>query len=145
MKTRTLLLLAVGTGLLILVAGGLQLIRVSNQEQSVPNSDIGAVVEVGDMDVVVEGTANSGAELRVSVTLGGVDDPDGASGFRMVVPGSGALEPRRPASAPGSCGATTVERQRCELIFDLDGVDSDVRTLRYERGEESARWLLPSN
>lgn len=139
------MLLAVGTGLLILVAGGIQLIRVSNQDESVPNSDIGAVVEVADMDVVVESTSRSGDELRVAVTLGGVDDPDGASGFHMVVPGSGALEPRRPASAPGSCASTTVEQQGCELIFDLAGVDSEVRTLRYERGEASARWLLPSN
>lgn len=144
MKTRTLLLLAVGTGLAILVAGGIQLIRVSNQEESVPNSELGAVIGVADMDVVVEGSEQLGDELRVAVTLGGVEDPDGASGFRLVVPGAGALDPS-PPSAAGSCGATTAEPRRCELIFDLAGVHGEVRALRYERGEASARWLLPGN
>ena len=145
MRTRTLLLLAVGTGLLILVAGGIQLIRVSNQEESVPNSELGAVIEVADMDIIVDGSDEAGDELRVAVTLGGVEDSDGASGFRLVVPGTGALDPRQSSSAEGSCGATTVERRRCELIFDVEGVASDVRTLRYERGEASARWLLAGN
>jgi len=145
MRTRTLLLLAVATGLAILVAGGIQLIRVSNQEESIPNRDLGSLVEIGDMTVIVRGSVQEGDALRVAVTIGGVEDPDGASGFRLVVPGTGALEPQAPASAPGSCAATTVERRPCELIFDLGGVESDVRTLRYERGEASARWLLPGN
>ena len=34
MKTRTLLLLSIATGLLILVAGGIQLIRVAGQEDA---------------------------------------------------------------------------------------------------------------
>lgn len=138
MKTRTLLLLAVATGLAILVAGGVQLIRVSTQDPTVPSSVLGTVVEVGDMDVVVrEASMTSPAELVVDVELGGVEEADGADGFSLVVPGDVI------APDPSVCAVSTAERRPCTLAFDVSDAEGDARTLRYDRADEAARWPLP--
>ena len=143
MRTRTLLLLAVATGLAILVAGGVQLVRVSSQDETVPSSELGDVVGVADMEVVVREVSLADQLLRVDVSLGGVDDPDGADGFALVVPNSGLAVPEPAGGDARACGATTPELRACTLTFDVSGSDGDVRTLRYERGDERARWLLP--
>jgi hypothetical protein len=142
-KTRTLLLLAIATGMLILVAGGIQLIRVAGQEEASPSRSIGERVEVGDMTVVIGSASEADGILRVDMTIGGVDDPDGGSTFQLVVPGTGVIDPSR-SDDPHSCGATQVEASPCVLRFGVADVESGVRTLRYQRGEESARWLLNS-
>ncbi|MEJ7720898.1 MAG: hypothetical protein WKF58_10820 [Ilumatobacteraceae bacterium] len=141
-KTRTLLLLSIVTGLAILVAGGIQLIRVSGQESGIPNRAVGEVVSVADMDVTVEGASASGDELTVTITLGGVEDDDATEGFELVAPDVGVLEPVRSDSDVAPCATTTVTPTRCELRFDLAGAGGDTRTLRYQRGDERARWLL---
>jgi hypothetical protein len=141
MKTRTLLLLAIVTGMVILVAGGIQLIRVAGQEEASPSRSIGERVEVGDMTVVIDSAEEVDGVLRVDMTIGGVDDPDGGSTFQLVVPGAGVIDPAQ-SDEPGSCAATQVEAAPCHLRFGVADVDSAVRTLRYQRGEDSARWLL---
>lgn len=141
-KTRTLLLLSIVTGLAILVAGGIQLMRVSGQESEIPNRAVGEVVRVADMAVTVEGSSASGDELTVTITLGGVDDDDATEGFELVAPDVGVLEPVHSDSDAGACETTTVTPTRCELRFDVAGAGGDTRTLRYQRGDERARWLL---
>ena len=84
MRTRTLMLLAVACGLLILVAGGVQLLRVANQDDPPRAVAIGETVRVGDMEIVVQGFGERAGSVLVDVELGGVDDPDGAGGFRLV-------------------------------------------------------------
>lgn len=149
MKTRTLLLLSVVTGLAILVAGGIQLIRVTGQEAGIPNSRLGEPVQVADMEVTVEDVTVNGEALSVALTIGGVDDPDAAGGFTLVAPDAGVLAPVAPdGTAPGGtpiCAATTVAPQRCELVFDVSGAGGGSRALRYERGDERARWQLPTD
>ncbi|MEJ7561240.1 MAG: hypothetical protein WKF45_01800 [Ilumatobacteraceae bacterium] len=140
-KTRTLLLLSIVTGLAILVAGGIQLMRVSGQESEIPNRAVGEVVRVADMAVTVEGSSASGDELTVTITLGGVDDGDATEGFELVAPDVGVLEPVR-SDGGAACETTTVTPTRCELRFDVAGAGGDTRTLRYQRGDERARWLL---
>jgi hypothetical protein len=142
MKTRTLLLLSIATGLLILVAGGIQLIRVAGQEDAPPSRAIGERVEVGDMTVVVDGASEADGVLRVDLTIGGIDDPDGGRTFQLVVPREGVLEPLADGDDPGRCESTAVEPVSCHLRFGVAGAGGDVRTLRYQRGDESARWLL---
>jgi hypothetical protein len=144
MKTRTLLLLAIATGLLILIAGGIQLIRVAGQDDATPSRSIGERVEVGDMTVIVDDVSEADGVLLVDMTIGGVEDPDGGRTFQLVVPAEGVLDPLT-GDGVGSCGATTLRPAPCQLRFGVADVDSDVRTLRYQRGEESARWLLSSN
>ena len=59
-----------------------------------------------------------------------------------MVPGNGVIEPLAVGDDPESCGVDAVEPVSCSPRFGVAGVESDVRTLRYQRGEESARWLL---
>ena len=141
MRTRTLLLLAVACGLVILVAGVVQLLRIADQRDAddVPIHEIGDAVEVGDLSVVVVSYAEQAGSATVEVTLGGVDDLDGASEFRLVVLGE-SVEPS--GAGDDACGATTVEPQTCRLTFAVDDAPGAARILLYRRGEDVARWRL---
>ena len=139
MRTRTLLLLAVACGLVILVAGVVQLLRIAGQDETVDFSPLGAEVRVGDLEVIVEAYEESSATAEVSVRLGGVDDPDGAADFRLVVPGE-ALAPT--GDGDDACGAVTVAARECQLTFELDEPAGGVRILLVERGDDNARWEL---
>ena len=57
MKTRTLLLLAVGTALAILLAGGVLLFQLSNEQNAVDSIRLGSEVHVGDVSIVVHDAA----------------------------------------------------------------------------------------
>ena len=139
MRTRTLLLLAVACGLVILAAGVVQLWRIAGQDEPAPAARVGEQVEIGDLAVTVEDFAESGGRALVQLQLGGVDDPEGTSEFRLVVPGASL----RPVStAPDACAGTTVAQQRCTLTFDVADADGTSRVLIYRRGDERARWEL---
>lgn len=143
MKTRTLLLLAVCCGLAILVAGGVQLLRVTD-EPAVTNP-LGAAATIADLDVTVEGASESGGIVYVDVTVGGVDDADAIhDGFRLVVPGR-ALEPVDVDGRGDVCGPVTDDTQTCVVAFDVTGIDSSARVLLVRRGDEQARWELDRN
>lgn len=142
MRTRTLLLLAVACGLVILVAGVVQLLRIADQrdaEEDVPVYEVGDDVEVGDLTVVVDSYEEQARTATVGVTLGGVDDHDGANEFRLVVLGE-SVEPT--GAGDDVCGATTVESQTCSLTFVVDDAPGAARILLYRRGEDVARWRL---
>jgi len=137
MRTRTLLLLAVSCGLAILLAGGVQLYRISNQ-QSTPLLRIGDTGTVGDARVTVESVRQAGDRLVVTVVLGGVDDEGGIDGFRLVAPNRRVA----PSAGAGSCTRFTVVATKCDLVFATDGLDGSVRQLLFERADERARWSL---
>ena len=137
MRTRTLLLLAVACGLVILAAGVVQLLRIAGQDEPAPAARVGEEVQIGDLAVTVEDFAENGARAVVEVELGGVDDPDGTEEFRLVVPGA------RPWHAvDGACAGTTVAQRACSLTFDLADTEGSSRVLIYRRGDEQARWDL---
>jgi len=143
-RTRTLLILAVGLGFVILAAGVVQLLRIAGQESDdVETFQLGQVVEVGDLTVVVESSSETADEALVTVRLGGVDDADGADEFRLVVPGQGSVSPM--ATLAGDCGATAVEPQTCALRFELDDAPGGARLLLYRRGDDVARWQLAND
>ncbi len=135
-RTRTLLLLAVGCGFLILVAGVFLLVGVAGQDDPPAAASLGEAVQVGDMTVTVVEVAELGDEITVAFDIGGVDDPDGTDEFRLVVPGESLR------AAAGSCEGTTVATQQCTLTFDLGDVEGTTRVLLYRRGDERARWQL---
>jgi hypothetical protein len=138
-RTRTLLLLAVACGLVILVAGVVQLLRIAGQDEGAEWSPLGSTVQVGDLEVVVESYDESADTAHVAVRLGGVDDVDAAADFRLVVPG--ADQPLRPtAGGAGACGAVTVATAACELTFDIGAAPGGLRVLRLERGDNTAQW-----
>ena len=142
MRTRTLLLLAVVCGLAILVAGVVQLLRVANQDEPPRGARVGERVLVGDMEVTVADVSERAGRLLVDIELGGVDDPDGATSFTLVVPSSAlTADP----TAGNHCGATTVAVQPCTLSFRLDGDGASSRVLVYQRGDERVRWDLSAS
>lgn len=139
MRTRTLLLLAVACGFLILVAGVIQLLRIAGQDETAPAAAVGEPVRVGDVTVTVEGLTERGGRAVIALELGGVDDPDGTDDFRLVVPGA-ALQ-----AADDACDGTTVAPRACSLTFDVGDADPSSRVLLYRRGDEQARWVLISS
>ena len=136
MRTRTLLLLAVACGLVILVAGVVQLLRIAGQDEPAPAAGIGEQVQIGDLEVTVEDFVENGGRAVVELELAGVDDPDGTEEFRLVVPGA-SLRP-----IDDECAGTTVAPRACALTFDLGDSEGSSRVLLYRRGDEQARWEL---
>ena len=144
MKTRTLLLLSLVTGLAIMLAGAVFLFQLATSDDVAEPVAVGTAVEVGDMSVTVVESGESAGELVVLVTIGGVDDPDGSVGFRLIASGR-PLSPRSPdraTASPDECSATQVEPQTCSVVFDTSAADGSSRVLFYDRGDESARWVL---
>ena len=78
--------------------------------------------------------------MLVDVEIGGVDDADGADGFRLDVPGGAARarpdgrQPLRRDDGP-AC-------EPCTLAFRLGDDAGSSRVLLYQRGDERVRWDL---
>jgi hypothetical protein len=141
MKTRTLLLLSVGVGLAILIAGGVLLLQLANESSAVEPAAIGDRVEVGDVDVVVTGvTTHDDGLLDVDVEIGGVDDADGIRSFRLVT-GDRPLEPIA-APADGRCAGITETTTTCSISFDVSSAEGSSRVLLLRRGDQQRNWVL---
>ena len=128
-RTRTLLLLAVACGLVILAAGVVQLLRIAGQDEPTPAARIGEQVQIGDLAVTVEDFVEDDGRAVVELELGGVDDPDGTDEFRLVVPGDSL---RRPVD--DECAGDDRASQRRLLV--------DVRLGRH-RGQQPGADLPP--
>lgn len=139
MKTRTLLLLSVGVGLAILLAGGVLLLQLSNESAAVAPAAVGERVRVGDVEVTVTGSEASGSSFSVDVEIGGIDDDD-ISSFSLAT-GDGRLEPQT-APTDGRCTELTVAEQRCRLDFDVSASDGSNRVLVLRRGDQQRNWVL---
>ena len=139
MRTKTLLLLAVGCGVAILVAGVAFLLMLAANDDEPTFVAVGQPARVGDVEVTVTDYAEAEGRATVSVRIGGVDDPDGAAAFRLAIPGE-----RLAATGTGedACGPITVADRACSLSFALDDAPGGVRILTYGRGDEVARWEL---
>jgi hypothetical protein len=137
MKTRTLLLLALGCGLAILLAGGALLVMLAGQDDPEPPVALGVESSIGDMQVTVRSAIErpDTEMLTVELVLGGVDDTDGAAGFELIASGRPI-----PPGDRSTCDSTTVEPVTCTLVFDVSTADGESRVLRYRRGDDQARW-----
>ena len=136
MRTRTLLLLAIGCGLAILIAGGIQLLRVGGQQQSAKLLAIGQPGKAGDVTVVLVSSSVSDGHLIAVVRVGGTDDKTGLDGFTLVGPGKVA------AITAATCGGITVQTVDCSLTFATAGMAGTSRQLIFHRADEQLRWVL---
>jgi hypothetical protein len=136
-KTRTLLLLSVATGLAILLAGGVLLLQLAGQEPTADLTPLGEPVSIGDATVVVESSTGSTDTLTVTLTAGGVADDDWQGDVRLVT-GDRRLEP----TAASTCPSLGVEPQRCQLVFDVSAAESPTRVLVMRRGDDQATWRI---
>lgn len=141
MKTRTLLLLSVGVGLLILLAGGVLLLQLSGESSAVEPAAIGDSVTVGDVDITVLDSTEGVSLLAIEVEIGGVDDS--VDSFRLIT-GDRRLEPLTVAS-DGRCVEITVEARRCRIEFDISGADGSSRVLVLRRGDDQRNWVLATS
>lgn len=138
MKTRTLLLLSVATGLAILLAGGAWLFLLAQEQDSIESTSVGQEATVGDVEVTIHAAAQRGDLFVVDVTVGGVDDLDGVESFRLVT----GQQELRPLTAPtdGRCTELTESAQDCALEFAVDAAEVPNLVLLLRRGEDVARW-----
>lgn len=136
MRTRTLLILAVTCGLAILIAGGLQLLRIANQDTPEPPLSIGDTAQLGDAVVTVESYEATGEAIVVTLTLSGVDDADGLDGFTLIAPGKAV------SAEPSACLGFTVAPVTCVLTFPAVGLEGSDRQLLFQRAAEHVRWRL---
>jgi len=138
-KTRTLLLLAVGCGLIILVAGSIKVFLIADNT-SASNLAVGGSGEVNGMTVTLESVRRTADQTLLSVSLIGVDDPYGAESFELGTI-DGHLKPNPPAPGDGeACAATSRQTlTRCVLAFDTTVTPS---VLIYER-DDDLRWDVP--
>jgi len=137
MKTRTLMLLALGCGVAIMLAGAVFLFQLATQDELTEPATVGVATRVGDMSVaVIEAQASEAGTLSVAIEIGGTADDAPAEDFRMIASG-------RPAPLVGTtCVPTAAAQQTCVVSFDVSTADGASRVLFYERGDEQARWVL---
>ena len=136
MRTRTLLLLAIACGLVILLAGGIQLLRVGGQEQTAKLLATGEPGKAGDVTVELVSSSVGVDNLVAVVLVGGTDDPDGLDGFTLVGPG-GVL----PVTT-SDCNGISVDQLDCTLTFATTGMQGTSRQLIFHRADQQLRWVL---
>ena len=136
MKTRTLLLLAVSCGLIILIAGSIKLFLVSDATAPA-HLALGTATTIGDMTVSVESFEQQTEFVVVTVTLVGVDDEDGAKPW-LFGDGNVLVEPSKVSEIQPACKVTKkTELVRCKLAFRSA---SGQGVLTYSRAGEVRRW-----
>ena len=141
MRTRTLLILAVTCGLIILVAGSLQLLRLADKSDSTPDLRVGDTAKAGDLTVTVLSAEETDGRMRVVVRTSGVDDPLGFDAFELLAPP--VRLPAMGGDEAGACTELTVAEQSCTLTYDTSGASRDgARVLLLRRGEDQRRWAL---
>jgi hypothetical protein len=138
MRTRTLLLLAVSCGLAILLAGGVQLLRLSNQTTD-KALVVGSQGIAGDATVKVVDFSEVDGFAIVTVTLSGVDDQQGLEGFRLQMVNALVAPNQKDVKA---CRGFTVAPVTCTLTFGTAGAKGASRQLIFRRAEQQVRWKL---
>ena len=136
MRTRTLLLLAIACGLVILLAGGIQLLRVGGQQQTAKLLANGEAGKAGDVTVELVSSSIGDTNLVAVVRVGGVDDPGGLDGFKLVGPGK--VLP----VATSDCDGITLDQVDCALTFTTTGMQGTFRQLIFQRADQQLRWVL---
>lgn len=136
MRTRTLLLLAIGCGLVILLAGGIQLLRLGRQEQSATLLRIGEPGRAGDVTVELLSSSAQPSALVARIRVGGIDDPDGLDGFSLVGPG------KVQAVSSSTCDGIGVDVVECALTFATGEMQGTARQLIFRRADDQLRWVL---
>ncbi|MEY2969316.1 MAG: hypothetical protein RIQ64_1943 [Actinomycetota bacterium] len=157
MSTRKLILTALLCGLAILIAGGVKLIQVANDETEVQVLALGDEATLGDMTVSVLEIDRRPDATLVTVTMTGVDLAEGAAdGWRLLGDGrvqepanengrvqepaneNGRVqEPAVPSAANGCTTVTADSPTRCTIGFEA--VES-VPTVAYVRAGEQRQW-----
>jgi len=138
-KTRTLLLLSVACGLLILLAGGVKLLQVATDRTEVPVLAIGEKATIGDMTVRVVSIASGADGTSVGIEMSGVAGELAIDGWRLL--GDGEVAEPAGATADGVCdresAIPTSGSITCTVRF---GSVRAVQAVAYTRAGEQRQW-----
>ena len=139
MKTRTLLLLSVVCGLLILLAGGVKLLQVATDRTEVPVLRMGESATIGDMTVRVISITRVADGTNVDVEMSGVANAEVIGGWRLL--GDGEVVEPAGASAEGFCDRASVvpASGSIECVVRFGSVEA-VQAVAYTRAGEQRQW-----
>ena len=139
MKTRTLLLLSVACGLLILLAGGVKLLQVATDRTEVPVLQVGDEAMIGDMSVRVVSITDDVDGTNVGIEMSGVSGASVLSGWRLL--GDGEVAEPAGASADGICDRETVVPPvgSVACVVRFASVEA-VQAVAYTRAGEQRQW-----
>lgn len=130
MSTRKLIAAALICGLAILMAGGIQLVRLSGQAKTADEVllAVGARAKVGAQEVAVLGHVVDGTSLKVDVMS------PSEIGWGVITDTAQKVPPAQP-----SCTS-----DRCQLTFDLSKLNRLPRSFVaiFTDGSRSASWSL---
>ena len=139
MKTRTLLLLSVVIGLIILVAGGVKLLQVATDRTEVPVLSIGDSSRIGDMVVRVESISTAGAGAEARVVMSGVPGELAVDGWRLL--GDGEVVEPYTTVGDGVCDGRTEVPSTGDVVcvVRFPAVET-VQAVAYTRAGEQRQW-----
>ena len=137
MSTRKLILTALLCGLAILIAGGVKLIQVANDEAEVEVLAFGDEATLGDMTVSVIDIDRRPDATLVTVTMTGVDLTSGAAGGWRLLADGRVQEPAKSSEVNGCTTVAAGSPTRCTVGFEA--VES-APTVAYVRAGEQRQW-----
>lgn len=139
MKTRTLLLLSVACGLVILVAGGLKLFQVATDRTEVPVLAIGESTRIGDMTVRVDALVVGASGTEARVAMSGVAGATAVDGWRLL--GDGEVVEPFTTAGDGLCDARTEVPTAGELECTVRFTSVEtIQAVAYTRAGEQRQW-----
>ena len=141
MKTRTLLLLSVGVGLLILLAGGVKLLQVATDRTEVRVLDLDESAVIGDMTVAVQSVSQTADGTLVEISMSGVAGEAVIEDWRLLGDGS-VIEATGASGDDRFCSSRTLvpddgSTVRCTLRF---AAVETVQAVAYTRAGEQRQW-----
>lgn len=137
MSTRKLILTALVCGLAILIAGGIKLIQVANDEAEVQVLVLGDEATLGDMTVSVLDIDRRPDATLVTVTMTGVELSSGAAdGWRLLADGR-VQEPAGNSDGDGCTAVAARSLTRCTVRFEAA---ESAPTVAYVRAGEQRQW-----
>jgi hypothetical protein len=120
----------------ILLAGGIQLLRVTGQEQSATLLSTGEQGRAGDVSIELVSSSIEASKVIAVVRVGGTNDRDGFKDFTLVGPGKVV------GVTSSTCDGITDATTECSLAFDTDDMQGTSRQLIFHRADEQLRWVL---
>jgi len=135
MSTRKLIFTALICGLAIMLAGGIKLLQVANDDTKLIVHSFGVEQTLSDMTVSVTKVEQSATTTEVIISARGVQDADPVEGWRLLAGGQ-VLIPLNPQTQ--MCRATdTVETTTCVIEFPAS---QGVVTVAYIRAGAQSQW-----
>jgi hypothetical protein len=141
-STRKLIVVALLCGLAILVAGGIQLLRIADtDDRTVEVLAEGESATVGSVTVAVEGSGRDGAVITATVRLSAAEETSVPRSSFTLLAGGRLHRALASEGASGCPSQVTVGRTptSCDVAFEGD---DGTATLAFSRDGEQAQWRL---